>query len=154
MAKPSGFTEFDSVRNLGLFDVLHAGPAEMQSRIDFAQRIYKLKIQSSVVLCSYKLAVGFLSHLDAIDWITAGSQILNLGRGIVRGVIEHRHWKHHRQAICQATTEDEIKARLFSVIVAVDLTMPGIRRRNIDGRLAVSIGRVTYRVVKPFMAIA
>src|SRR5216684_1281701 len=68
---PSGFAEFNSTADLRLLDVLEARPSQLKRGIDFVNRFFKLKVQSSEVLRIHKLPIGFFADFNSLDRITA-----------------------------------------------------------------------------------
>ena len=68
----------------------------------------------------HQLAIGFLAQFDSIDCVAARGQISNLSNGVCRSVVQHGHRQHRRQAVRQTAAEDQVKARLLSVFVAID----------------------------------
>jgi hypothetical protein len=41
-------------------------------------------------------AIGLLSHFDIRDWIASRFEVLQLGHGILGGLVQHGDWNHCR----------------------------------------------------------
>src|ERR1700682_4854664 len=73
---------------------------------------------------------------------------MNFRGAVLRSVVQHRHRNQHRQSVRQSTLENEIKARLLRLSVAIYFAMPGIGGRNIDVCLFISPSSMINRIAK------
>src|SRR5262249_49164812 len=81
---------------------LHAGSAELDVRIDGADRAGGLEVEVGVVLRPDELAVGLLAEFDAADRPTAPLDVADLGGGVLGRVVPDADRDQHRSAAGKA----------------------------------------------------
>ena len=85
-----------------------------------------LQVQRAKVFRRDVLAVGLFAQLYLVEVIATPAKVSNFVRGVLRRVVDQPGRQKHRQAVCQATLKDAVKAWLLHSFVQVHLAMPWI----------------------------
>ncbi len=64
-----------------------------------------LDVQRGVIFGQHVLPIGFFTHLDVRNWISALLQISELSGSVVGSVVEQRHRNHAGQSACNSAGE-------------------------------------------------
>src|SRR5215813_187897 len=80
-------------------DLLEAGPAEFQLRVNRMECFSPLQIECAVILRSCVLSIRFFTKFYTIKAVATRTQITQLIRGIFRRIEQKSHRNDYRQSV-------------------------------------------------------
>ena len=122
--------------------------AQLELRIDLVDCRGPLEVKRAVIFRHGVFAVGFLTHFDVTDRVTALLDVGDLGGGIVRRAVEHRHRNHGRQIVGHPAGEEHVEAAVLVAAAGVHIHggMPRVNGgRTISRLLFAGTCRLRHR---------
>ena len=109
---------------------------QFQAGVDFVQSSGKLEIECAVIFGQHLLPVGFFTHLNVRNGVTALLEIGDLGRRVFRCAEKHGDRNHRRQPSSVAAVVKEIQSNL--------LMLGGPEIQHYHQAIAVVVARIVY----------